>query len=105
MTFDLLYLFLSKKGLASVQQKSQANTTAMIVSSENHYSSKNSTNIKDVMVQNGYPETFVKKTIDHCQQCNDTAIQTISCFSVREPGAALSPLAILFECVQISVFC
>ena len=34
-----------------------------------------------------------------------TRIQTISCFSVREPGAALSPLAIHFECVQILVFC
>ena len=34
-----------------------------------------------------------------------TRIQTISCFSVREPGAALSPLAIHFECAQISVFC
>ena len=31
--------------------------------------------------------------------------QTIICFSVREPGAALSPLAIRFECVHISVFC
>ena len=34
-----------------------------------------------------------------------TQIQTISCFSVREPGAALSPLAIHFECVQTLVFC
>ena len=34
-----------------------------------------------------------------------TRIQTISCFSVREPGAALSQLAIHFECVQILVFC
>ena len=32
-------------------------------------------------------------------------IQMISCFSVREPDATLSPLAIQFECVQISVFC
>ena len=31
-----------------------------------------------------------------------TRIQTISCFSLREPGAALCPLAIHFECVQIS---
>ena len=29
-----------------------------------------------------------------------TRIQTISCFSVREPGAALSPLAMHFECVS-----
>ena len=34
-----------------------------------------------------------------------TRTQTIICFSVREPGAALSPLAIRFECVHISVFC
>ena len=34
-----------------------------------------------------------------------TCIQTIFCFSVREPDTALSPLAILFECVQILVFC
>ena len=34
-----------------------------------------------------------------------TRIQTISCFSVREPGADLSPLAIHFECAQILVFC
>ena len=34
-----------------------------------------------------------------------TRIQTISCFSVREPGTALSPLAIHFQCVQILVFC
>ena len=34
-----------------------------------------------------------------------TRIHTISRFSVREPGAALSPLAIHFECVQILVFC
>ena len=34
-----------------------------------------------------------------------TRIQTIFCFSVREPDTALSPLAIHFECVQISVFC
>ena len=34
-----------------------------------------------------------------------TRIQTISCFSVQEPGASLSPLAIHFECVQILVFC
>ena len=34
-----------------------------------------------------------------------TRIQTISCVSVREPGAALSPLAIHSECVQILVFC
>ena len=34
-----------------------------------------------------------------------TRIQTISCFSVRKPGAALSPLAIHFECVQILVLC
>ena len=33
-----------------------------------------------------------------------TRIQTIFCFSVREPDTALSPLAIHFECVQISVF-
>ena len=34
-----------------------------------------------------------------------TRIQTIFCFSVQEPDTALSPLAIHFECVQISVFC
>ena len=34
-----------------------------------------------------------------------TRTQTIFCFSVREPDTALSPLAIHFECVQISVFC
>ena len=34
-----------------------------------------------------------------------TRIQTKFCFSVREPDTALSPLAIPFECVQISVFC
>ena len=34
-----------------------------------------------------------------------TCIQTIFFFSVREPGTALSPLAMHFECVQISVFC
>ena len=34
-----------------------------------------------------------------------TRIQTIFCFSVREPDTALSPLAIHFECVRISVFC
>ena len=34
-----------------------------------------------------------------------TRTQTIICFSVREPGASLSPLAIRFECVHISVFC
>ena len=34
-----------------------------------------------------------------------TRIQMISCFSVREPGAAVSSLAIHFECVQILVFC
>ena len=33
-----------------------------------------------------------------------TRIQTISCFSVQEPGAALSSLAIHFECVQIQSF-
>ena len=34
-----------------------------------------------------------------------TRIQTIFCFSVREPDTALSPLAVHFECVQISIFC
>ena len=34
-----------------------------------------------------------------------TGTQTIFCFSVREPDTTLSPLAIHFECVQISVFC
>ena len=34
-----------------------------------------------------------------------TRIRTISCLSVREPGAALSPLSIHFERVQILVFC
>ena len=34
-----------------------------------------------------------------------TRIQTIFCFSVREPDTALSPYAIHLECVQISVFC
>ena len=34
-----------------------------------------------------------------------TRTQTIICFSVREPGAAFSPLAIRFECVHNSVFC
>ena len=34
-----------------------------------------------------------------------TRIQTNSCVSVQEPDAALSPLAIHFECVQFSVFC
>ena len=34
-----------------------------------------------------------------------TRTQTIFCFSVREPDTALSPLAIHFESVQISVFC
>ena len=34
-----------------------------------------------------------------------TRTQTIICFSVREPGAALSLLAIRFECVHTSVFC
>ena len=34
-----------------------------------------------------------------------TRIQTIFCFSVGAPSAALSPLAIRFECVQILVFC
>ena len=34
-----------------------------------------------------------------------TRTQTIFCFSVREPDTTLSPLAIHFECVQISVFC
>ena len=34
-----------------------------------------------------------------------TRTQTIFCFCVREPDTALSPLAIHFECVQISVFC
>ena len=44
-----------------------------------------------------------------CNKCMASnamrCIQTIFCFSVREPDTALSPLAILFECVQISVFC
>ena len=40
----------------------------------------------------------------HCRNAM-TRTQTISWFSVRGPGAALSPLAIHFECVQISVFC
>ena len=34
-----------------------------------------------------------------------TLTQTIIFFSVWEPDTALSPLAIHFECVQISVFC
>ena len=34
-----------------------------------------------------------------------TRMQTSFCFSVREPGAALSLHAIHFECVQISVVC
>ena len=34
-----------------------------------------------------------------------TRTQTIFCFSVREPDTALSPLAIHFECAQISIFC
>ena len=34
-----------------------------------------------------------------------TRIQTIFCFSVREPDTALSPLAVHFERVQISIFC
>ena len=34
-----------------------------------------------------------------------TRTQTIICFSVREPDAALSPLAMRFECVHIPVFC
>ena len=40
----------------------------------------------------------------HGQQCNDTHTNDF-CFSVREPDTARSPLAIHFECVQISVFC
>ena len=37
---------------------------AMIVSSEKSLPQQESGHIKDIMVQNGYSETFVKKTID-----------------------------------------
>ena len=47
-----------------------------------------------------------EKLLPHTMASNAmTRIQTIFCFSVREPDTALSPLAIHFECVQISVFC
>ena len=51
-----------------------------------------------------------KRGLEHvkwqCMASNAmTRTQTIFCFSVREPDTALSPLAIHFECVQISVFC
>ena len=69
MTFDLLNLYLSRKGLASVEQKTQANTTAMIVSSEKPLLKQKLDHIKDV----------VEKTIEkkmkggsraHCHKCS-----------------------------------
>ena len=48
---------------------------------------------------------WLLKKLDGIASNAMTRIETISCFSVREPGAALSPLAIHFEGIQISVFC